>query len=459
VPYWFVCLVLFGLAALQIVLNPFGFSDLTQRYTQDVANLLIEGPYLYPTKGRDSVSVALLDDSTLTDMHMPWPWSYGAQARVLDAILAYHPRAVVVDFLFVDPRDDPTLKDLVDEVGRYRAAAVPLYFVGAPDAPPGQLTLRPEIAATGARILDPTILVNQGVARQYPAQARCFDARGGTCRSLAISVYDDLNRTHPVLPLAGVMELVWGTATNPINAKWMRVTDENGAALGCDARDGMGALKRIWLAFFDTTAVRSLCPYTGIIPVEALVSGQPDSDIDKLAHGRVVFYGASLLGAQDKSYTPVSGLLANVFVHAMALDNLTSFGGRPQQNAVFLGAMTLDANTIQLLAIVPVILVLGLLHIRRLRSRRTRRNRSAGLEYILDKAMESAWHWAAFGMGLGAGVALMFAAHLSVANWVAVAFVSVELAALLLVGVPESLWGYLHHVAGGMPREMAEKNA
>jgi hypothetical protein len=33
--------------------------------------------------------------------------------------------------------------------------------------------------------------------------------------------------------------------------------------------------------------------------------------------------------------------------------------------------------------------------------------------------------------------------------------VSVELAAMLLVGVPDSLWGYLHHVAGGVAEEPA----
>src|SRR5690242_20759390 len=64
VPYWFVVLVLLGFSILQIMLNPFGFSDLTQRYAQDIANLLITGPYLYPTTGRDQVTVALIDEES-----------------------------------------------------------------------------------------------------------------------------------------------------------------------------------------------------------------------------------------------------------------------------------------------------------------------------------------------------------------------------------------------------------
>ena len=49
------------------------------------------------------------------------------------------------------------------------------------------------------------------------------------------------------------------------------------------------------------------------------------------------------------------------------------------------------------------------------------------------------------------GLALTVACGLSLANWVEVVFVSTELGALLLVGAPDSFWGYLHHVAGGMP--------
>jgi hypothetical protein len=56
----------------------------------------------------------------------------------------------------------------------------------------------------------------------------------------------------------------------------------------------------------------------------------------------------------------------------------------------------------------------------------------------------------AFGLSLTVGLALTVVAGLSVANWVEVVFVSVELAALLLVGMPGAVWGYLHHVAVGI---------
>lgn len=460
-PFWFAFGVLFGFAVVQIVLNPFGFSDLTQRYTQDVSDLLISGPYLYPTTGRDQVSVALIDDTALRELQMPWPWSYGAQARALDTLLAYKPRAVIIDLLFVDPRKDGSLSELVNEIRRFKSAGVPLYFEGAPDAPPGETGLRDELAATGVRILDPTILVNQGVVRQYPVTGRCLASarQGQTCPSLALAVYEDLYPAAPPAALNGLMELVWGTQTHPINKKWMRVSDENGASHSCGEVDAMGWARRTWLAFFDPSAVRSSCPYAGVIPVESLLQGKEDADIETLARHKIIFYGASLEGAQDKSYTPVNGLIANVFVHAMALDNLITFHGRPQQNVVALGGFTLDNNTVQMIAVIPVILILCWLHIRRMRARmkKPRREHGATFEYLLEKAMEHIWHWLAFALALAMGLALTLLSGLSVANWVEVVFVSVELAAMLLLGVPDAMWGYLHHVVTGIA-ELSESS-
>ena len=269
VPFWFVFAFLFAFAAIQIILNPFGFSDLTQRYTQDISNLLITGPYLYPETGRDEISVALVEDSHARRYAQPWPWSYGAQARALDALLAYQPRAVIVDVLFVDPRNDPTFPNLIDEIGRYKKAAVPLYLVAATDTEPGQPPVRKEILATGVKLVDPSFLLNQGVVRQYPVTGQCYRGQAGaTCLSLALQVYKDLYPSEPLSPLNGLMEIVWGTHPDKFNSKWMRVTDEDGTVHSCSLNQNIGWAKRTYLAFFDPSAVRSQCPYEGVIPVE-----------------------------------------------------------------------------------------------------------------------------------------------------------------------------------------------
>jgi hypothetical protein len=452
VPYWFVALWLTAFASFQIWLNPFGFSDLVQRYSQDVSNLLITGPYFYGTEGRDKVSVALIDEETLHQLHTPWPWTYGDHARALGALLSYNPKAVVVDILFVDPRRDGTLPELIDVIHRFRKAHVPIYFEGGVDLPYGENPLTPEIAATGAPILDPNVPINAGVARQYSATGHCFNAKpdaDGTCPSLAVKVYRDLYPDRPPVKINDMIELVWGTRTAPTNLKWM-------ANDGRSCAPDMGLVRRIYLAFFDTSAVKSPCPYNAEFTLFSLMAGG-DEDIPKLVENRVVFYGGALQGAQDKIYTPVNDLLPGVFVHAMAMDNMITYRGKPEQNAMSIGGQVQDGNLVQIVAVIPVILILSWLHMLGVRSKRRRRHEperdlSATLQYFLEKTVDKVWHYLAFGLALGIGLVLTRAAGLSVANWVEVVFVSAELAALLLVGAPDAFWGYLHHVAGGNPQ-------
>jgi hypothetical protein len=451
VPYWWVAGLMIAFAAWQIMMDPFGFSTLTQRYTQDISNLLITGPYLYPETGRDKISVALIEEDTLHTLQMGWPWNYGAHARALDSLLALHPRAVVVDLLFVDQRKDDTLADLAGEVRRYREAGVPLYFAAAPDVPAGAPPLRRELIAAGARMVDPTTLVNQGMTRQYPVEGLCFGSKpvDGICQSLALTVYRDLYPAQPLAPLKSKMEIVWGMRTNldPAFTGWI-----TGGSCSID----MPFLHRMWLAFFDPEAVRARCPYTSYFPVEKLMMGDDDKDVAAMAKGRIVFYGASLEGAQDKSFTPVNGLIASVFVHAMALDNLITFHGKPEQDVATIGPVTLGSNPAQVLAIIPVILILSWLHMGDVR-RRAKKPKGAEHEgagaYIADKLASFAWHMLAFALAMGVGLVLTLTLGLSVANWVEVVFVALVVGGMLLFSIPDAIWGYLHHVATGAPRE------
>jgi CHASE2 domain-containing sensor protein len=452
-PLWFVFVVLLSVALVQIEHNPFGLSDLIQRYAQDVSNLLITGPYLYGTAGRDSISAAVIDEDALQTLQMPWPWDYAAHARALDALLEYHPKAVVVDFLFVDSRPDPTLPRLIEEIHRYQSERVPIYFEGGIRLPYGEAALRPELAATGVTILDPTLPVYNGIARQYNFTGECFGVsrpRAAPCLSLALQVFKDIYPQYPLAPLRGKMELVWGTRVAPQNAKWITATDSKGGRKSC--RLDIGPLRRVYLAFFDTGEVQNPCPYNAEIPVVSLMEGSDDPDLIALARNRVVFYGGALEGAQDTTYTPVNGLLPSVFVHAMALDNLITYKGRPKQNVITVWGRTLESNPAQIIAIMPVILVLSLLHIRRVRARGRAGGRqstpahSVTMEYVIERVIQHLWHWLAFGLALAVGLLLTLALGLSVANWVGIVFISAELAAMLLIGLPDSIWGYLSHV-------------
>ena len=439
-PFVWVWAALLSLAALQIYFDPFGFSSLTQRYSQDLANLTVTGP-LYPDEGSEQVSVALIVDDSLAALGLQWPMSYGDHARALDSLLVYEPKAVAVDILFVDERNDPSYDQLLTVIGRYKRAGVPLYFVGSPRTKP----VRPEIVQAGARIVDSTILFDDGVARTYPIRVTCLDGRRDTvCPSLALRLYNDAfgaNAAADAPPNSNI-ELVWGVDTHPINRKWMKVVGADGQQRECQQ---LNVLQRIWGALLDVSSLRSQCPHSGVIPAESLIRGDDDQDIRTLTQGRMVFYGASLEGSDDRAYTPTNGLLAGVFVHAMALDNLVSYGGKPKRDSVTIFGLGLYKNEIEIIVIGLILLVMTGIHLRRMRA-------LAAAPPGEEPDVPAVRRWTAYlrltGMVVLAGIILYGVFGLSIGNWVELVFISGVLFEFVMTPYLAVLWGRTRYVLG-----------
>jgi CHASE2 domain-containing sensor protein len=442
VPFIWVWAIVVGLAALQIYFDPFGFSRLTQRYSQDLVNLTLTGP-LYPDIGREQVSVALIEDDTLGALEKSWPISFGDHAQVLDALLAYGPRAVAVDLLFVDRRNDPSIEQLQNVIARYQRANVPLYFAGSSRAAP----VLPEIAQSGPKIVDALTRVDDGVSRQYPLTVPCVGEREAeACPSFAVQIYEDLSQAR-VAPGAAPetnLELVWGVDSHPTNRKWRRVQTEDGE-LACPEEPGI--LVRLYRAVLDVASLRAqpLCPHTGIIPVEKLMRGEEDPDFPGLIGNHVIFYGADLEGSADRAYTPSNGLLARVFIHAMALDNLFTFAGKPKLDSVTVADVTISKNEMELVTIALILLIVTSLHIRRIRTLG-----GAEDEDAVDLLPLHSWAWYGLlvGMVVFFGILLYVGVGLSIGNWVELVFISGLLFQFLASPYLARLWGRVRYAIG-----------
>ena len=79
----------------------FGTSSLSSKYSQDLLNQIF-GAW-YPAAARDESTVVLLTDAGLATQNEPWTASYRLHARILNAILAYGPRAVMIDMSTSSP--------------------------------------------------------------------------------------------------------------------------------------------------------------------------------------------------------------------------------------------------------------------------------------------------------------------------------------------------------------------
>ena len=285
----------------------------------------------------------------------------------LDALLQYKPKAVIVDFLFVDSRPDDTLPDLVDEIAALSKGGMCRSISKAASiCPLARKPLRPELAATGVPILDPSVsdqrrrrapIRRDRRLLQQPRPMPTAPAHRWRCACSRTSIRNIRWRR-----MNDMMELVWGTKTAPEN-HWITKTDADGTQRSCFTE--MGAIRRVYLAFFDTSAVKSPCPYTAEFPVEALLIGRGRQGRRQDGHRpRHLLWRCAVEARRTRSTRRSTTCMPGVFVHAMALDNLITFHGHPEQNVISLGGKIQDGNLVQIIAIIPVILILSWLHMR-----------------------------------------------------------------------------------------------
>jgi hypothetical protein len=153
--------------------------------------------------------------------------------------------------------------------------------------------------------------------------------------SAAFAIYSVM---HPEiskkLPIAD-MALLWGTDGAAFNQTWMRRSEANGHVMVGNCRtwsnwDILPAFMRKD-SLFDPSAAdkRPVCPYHVTIPVRALKDygeKNPFGPLDAHLKGATVFYGTALMGMHDVIESPVHGTIPGVHLHAMALDNLLTWG-------------------------------------------------------------------------------------------------------------------------------------
>jgi hypothetical protein len=132
----------------------------------------------------------------------------------------------------------------------------------------------------------------------------------------------------------GMMEVAWGMTPARFNCQR---ADSNIALNGlCDDLLswplGIGrAVQLLWEGLLPTRWRQTdplRIPYHAVISTADLLDGGQREHLDSLLRGKIVIYGAEVTSQNDYVFSPVHGQIAGAFIHAMALDNLLTFGNR-----------------------------------------------------------------------------------------------------------------------------------
>jgi hypothetical protein len=279
-------------------------------WSQTTINSVVK--FLYGDTGQKETTVVLFREENLRTLKESYPVSYERHAEVLEAMSFHRPRALFMDFVFLDKRTKKDTEALRDAICNLVATAKTKVYLAV---------LEPIRAPA-----DPNEPWVFQCATQVSAQMDQIQGASGVLTYAHGVAKGTAFLPTPAFAMAGLkldpddaqrMEIIWGNGVAPLNQKWMK---------GCE-RSGHWFWNLV--SVFTENPLKSVklqCPYTRTISVGHLLGSTNDTDVVKALEDKVVFYGAAFHLTGDRVASPVFEELPGVYLHAMAYDNLRTLG-------------------------------------------------------------------------------------------------------------------------------------
>ena len=304
------------LAALGALLFNFhGISMHLTPWSQAIVNAIVK--YTYDQTGQDKTLVVLFREENLATLRESFPISYARHAEVLEALAVYEPSAVFVDFAFIDKRPGQDVAPLNEAICALQASGIAVYLAASPLAgKAGGDGLRDGLDRSCFTPVDVQMDAETGVSGVLTYRA-CKSA-ATSCEPSSLYWTPAFKIAAPQVGLARAdaqqMEIIWGNRVSKLNESWMDCTND-------------GTLVHLRQMLKENPlASKRKCPHTDTISVVHLLGRFDQKLKDEVVKGRTVFYGGSFEMAGDRVVSPVFDDLPGVYLHAMAYDNLLTFG-------------------------------------------------------------------------------------------------------------------------------------
>jgi len=259
-------------------------------------------------KGQQDTTVLLFREENLREFRTHYPVPYRIHAQVIEALATYQPRAVFIDFVFVDAREGDQVEELAQSLCALHEAGTKVFLAAPVKAVLGE-TVRSELLQCAKRA-SPHMDKEQGVSGVLTYANGAWDEKD-FLPSAAFAVAADKIGIDPLH--AESLEIIWGKGVAPLNRKWMKCEDPT--------------LLEVFEAtlFHGPLATKLACPYTRTLSVNHLLNSTGDQDVGNALTGKTVFYGAGFRMTGDRVNSPVYAEMPGVYLHAMAYDNLDTF--------------------------------------------------------------------------------------------------------------------------------------
>ena len=350
-------LLLASIALFFLNFNLMGTASVSKRFSQDLVYAWFgDHAWLYPraagsasaARAQPQVVVTIIDERALALRGVRWPVPIQFHAQFLNELAVLRPRAILLDFLLIDPAPAADRCSLLSVGAQLRHAGTALYLavtkpgdlalLSAPDCKDSDgHALHPEdvfSAVSVERQVDGSDFVN----RRYPfVQPTESPSAAPGLASAAVRMYCDFTRaandclarlTAAVTPDAG-FELAWSPQGDPFNQRWSRNS----------CVEKFSPVRAILNQ--PVLPRETACPPAPTLFASTLLDPQEDplgnanEELFRLADGAFLLVGGNFRGSGDLITTPLHTLLPGVYYHAVALDNLLAFAGRPKVRKEF----------------------------------------------------------------------------------------------------------------------------
>lgn len=346
----------------------FGLSKATARYSGEIIEAAA-APF-YESKARNNIVVILIDRDFFLDRRYGWPPQYKIYLSMFNKIAQYRPRAVFADLIFEIPRRyDESLcpaqrrmTDIVMETGTSflfaasRPGARSLFEVSpcedeAEEEGGNAQTMAEQTGqkTPSAGFISSSPVSWSGFGGSYPLVVQEKENNDNTRNEKNGTISTDM--MSPALRLykyicenpeksfenvecpENFQTALQQFSTASVAVRWgLATSDDSGAPCGKFEFTFWESIK--WSLNFLYQAVKrgvdddaqetahESCYFFPTLSAQQVVS----EDLAELIKNKIVIFGVHLLSGEDTVYTPVYGKIPGLHLHAMALDNLFTYG-------------------------------------------------------------------------------------------------------------------------------------
>lgn len=301
----------------------------------------------YPEVNREKITIIIYDDAYLRQTGSAWPIPYADYAAWLLRLTAdphAKPKAIFIDITFAQEREESIEEFQAALCSLQHELAIPVFLAALISPLDGRLHIRSDLENTKNAQGQPCFTLvgvdstPDPIDRQSWNYSLTTHIENSTRVSGPAPTGNDTAYRSAALVLAQDVALLdLGVESSPLALVWGAASaDQTGAPefnAGCNANPSgflplmPDLLRQIWSKETKTP----ICPYhTSLSMVH--VAQHDEAELAPYLKDRYLMIGANINGYNDFAHSPVHGMLPGIFVHAMALDNLLTYGSQYKQH-------------------------------------------------------------------------------------------------------------------------------